>query len=144
MRTLEEGTVLSELSNWMMEVFASFDLSDIFAFLGGVLFMVCYKNVRTIMWNRANPRLKNISLPKMNRKWLTNAFIVVAIVLSMLSTYQISEEQRALQVSTEKCMHEFVVQAKARADLNTKLNSLIVEDKAATNQFIVSIFTPPP
>ena len=77
----------SEFINWLTEIGASFDGSDFIAFIGGVVFMICWKNVRAMIVNRSSGKRK-INLPKMNAKILVWAVVVIAMVGVMWSTLE--------------------------------------------------------
>lgn len=119
--------MLASIANWLMEVGSSFDGSDIFAFVGGVIFMIVYKNVRAMMENRhrAAAGKRKINLPKVNKGWFINGFIAIAILLVFWSTLetnaaikQNSQETRAIAVRT---CEESKVSAVERNGLQTIL-----------------------
>lgn len=130
--------------SFLNEILMSFDESDIFAFIGGVLFMIAWKNIRAVLWNKEHPRMRKLNLPKLNAKWFIYGFIVIAIVLSMASTYQIGQEQRRLAVATQQCQREFNTALKARSDLNARNEVLRQRDRDALATFVFHLVNVPP
>lgn len=86
--------MLTDFNLWLGEIVCSFDGSDIFAFLAGILFMLLYKNIRVLWWNRHHPRSIKVNLPKLNRKWLTNGFIALVMLLVLASSYETNQAVR--------------------------------------------------
>jgi hypothetical protein len=125
--------MLTDLSRWAAEVVSSFDGSDLFAFLAGVIFMIVWKNVRAMLINRDKTDRRHINLPKMNKKWFINGFIILAFLGIFWSTVEVNNAIKHQSVET-RAIAERVCE-------DSKISS--VERKALQDLFFALLNIPP-
>jgi hypothetical protein len=145
--------MLNEFTTWAAEIMASFDWSDLFAFIAGCLAMVAYKNFQAVKWNRSKEsggdrsvmgteddattgikiRGRKINLPALNKKFLIWFVVAASMIGIMFSTYQTGRDIRQ-NVAETRAVSLAVCE-------NAKVSG--VERKALQDLLLASMNQPP-
>lgn len=126
--------MVNDFMVWVGEIIASFDGSDLFAFVGGCLAMVVYKNVRAMMVNRDKTDKRHISLPKLNAKYLLWIVVLIGVLGVMWSTYDTGNAIRQNVHDTQRLAIAVCENAKVSGVERKALQDLLITSMNAPEQ----------